>query len=113
MSEELHPHLELGTSVVSIPRVEPGDVVMWQGDLIHAVESVHSGKSDSSVMYIPAAPDIPLNRAYVKQQRESFLAGLPPLDFPGGKGESGHAGRATKETIEQAGGPAALRAMGF
>jgi hypothetical protein len=45
--------------------------------------------------------------------RESFLAGLPPLDFPGGKGESEHIGRATKEMIEEAGGVEGLRAMGF
>jgi len=103
----------LGKAMVSVPRVEPGDVVMWQGDLIHAVESVHAGKSDSSVLYIPAVPDIPMNRAYVNQQRESFLAGLPPTDFPGGKGESEHVGRATEETIEEAGGAQGLRAMGF
>jgi len=62
---------------------------------------------------IPAVPDIPMNRAYVGQQRESFLAGLPPLDFPGGKGESEHIGRAKRETIEEAGGQEGLRAMGF
>jgi len=49
----------------------------------------------------------------VHQQRESFLAGLPPLDFPRGKGESEHIGRATKEMIEEAGGAEGLRAMGF
>jgi len=113
MNEDSHPDLQLGRAMVSVPRVEPGDVVMWQGDLIHAVESVHAGKSDSSVLYIPAAPDIPMNRAYVHQQRESFLAGLPPVDFPGGKGESEHVGRATRETIEEAGGAEGLRAMGF
>lgn len=36
MSGATHPHLELGQSMVSIPKVEPGDGVFWHGDLIHA-----------------------------------------------------------------------------
>lgn len=66
-SATTHPHLDLGSTVVSIPRVQPGDVVMWHGDSIHAcvtqcpdyvdllmslcrVESKHDGTGDSSVL---------------------------------------------------------------
>lgn len=45
--------------------------------------------------------------------RENFLAGVPPPDFPGGKGESDHIGRPTKELIREKGGLYALMAMGF
>jgi len=117
MNADLHPHLELTEgvlgSVVSVPHVEPGDVVMWHADLIHAVESRHGGPSDSSVMYIPAAPSTPQNLAYIQQQRQSFLDGTPPLDFPGGVGESSHVGRGTRDMIEAVGGKPALEAMGL
>lgn len=33
-------------------------------------------------MYIPAVPLTPRNVNYAKAQREHFLAGLPPPDFP-------------------------------
>lgn len=75
LSEESHPHLRLDKSLVTIPQVDPGDqvycglslipykkniihVVLDTGhcDLVHAVESEHSGTSDSSVFYIPAVP---------------------------------------------------------
>ena len=70
-----HPHLRLDETVVSIPRVEPGDQVycewmcagllcaivaheFWIGhtDIVHAVEAEHNGAGDSSVLYIPAVP---------------------------------------------------------
>jgi len=72
-----HPHLRLDRTMVSMPRVEPGDQVYCAScellnlldnainifftmeghcDLVHAVESEHRGHSDSSVLYIPAVP---------------------------------------------------------
>ena len=53
---ETHPHLRVEKTVVSIPRVEPGDQVYWHTDIVHAVESEHNGPGDSSVLYIPAVP---------------------------------------------------------
>ncbi|KAF7789308.1 hypothetical protein EIP86_000252, partial [Pleurotus ostreatoroseus] len=43
-----HPHLKLDQTMMSIPKVEPGDQVYF--------ESEHTGKTDSSVLYIPAVP---------------------------------------------------------
>ncbi|CCC08518.1 hypothetical protein SMACR_05763 [Sordaria macrospora] len=34
----LHPHLQLDRSLVTIPRLEPGDYVLWHPDLIHVVD---------------------------------------------------------------------------
>jgi hypothetical protein len=95
LSEELHPHLELARTMVHIPRIAPGDYVVWHCDSIHAVDAVHNGSSDSSVLYIPVCPLTDSNAQYLARQREAFVNGTPGPDFPGGKGESDHAGRPT------------------
>ncbi|KAK1723373.1 uncharacterized protein BDZ83DRAFT_626510 [Colletotrichum acutatum] len=110
LSEALHPHLELDGTMVHIPRIKPGDFVVWHADQIHAVDKVHQGQSDSSVMYIPVCPATDLNVGYLARQREAFLEGLPGPDFPGGKGESEHVGRPGEDAIQ---GVEARRAMGL
>ncbi|CAF1459530.1 unnamed protein product [Didymodactylos carnosus] len=110
MNDSWHPGLELSTSMVSIPKVRPGDMVFWHCDTIHAVDSVHRGQTDSSVFYIPAAPFCEINVEYLARQRDAFVHGIPPPDFPGGEGESHHVGRAVPEDVKKAGGG---RAMGF
>ncbi|KAJ6529998.1 hypothetical protein DFH09DRAFT_1184385 [Mycena vulgaris] len=104
-----HPHLRLDKSMVSMPRVEPGDQVYWHCDMIHAVESFHGGKEDSSVLYIPAVPLTLDNAQYLRDQRSNFLEGLPAPDFPGGKGESAFVGRATVADLH----PDGRRTVGF
>jgi hypothetical protein len=110
MNDLLHPELNLSTSMVSIPKVYPGDMVFWHCDTIHAVDPVHRGQSDSSVFYIPAAPLCEVNAEYLARQRHSFQHGIPPPDFPGGDGESRHVGRATPANVETLEG---RRAMGL
>lgn len=88
LNEHLHPHLDLAQTMVHVPHVRPGDYVVWHCDTIHAVDKVHAGKSDSSVLYIPACPLTEANARYLVRQRECFLKGLPSPDFPGGLGES-------------------------
>ncbi|OBZ72402.1 Uncharacterized protein YbiU [Grifola frondosa] len=107
---ETHPHLRLNETMVSMPQVCPGDMVFWHCDLIHAVEKQHTGTVDSAVMYIPAVPYTPQNAAYVERQRESFLKGIPPPDFPVGNGEITFTGVGTPDDIEN---PVGKRAMGF
>jgi len=109
----MHPHLDLPHSLISPPTVHPGDCFFFHCDTIHAVDPVHQGKGDSSVMYIGVAPLTPNNAEYLKLQRDSFLSGVPAPDFPGGIGESKHVGRATPEYIAEIGGKAALQAMGL
>jgi hypothetical protein len=67
--------------------------------VIHAVESKHGGNEASSVLYIPAVPYTPMNAEYVKAERDNFLQGIPPPDFPGGVGESNFVGRGDVEDI--------------
>jgi hypothetical protein len=113
LSEALHPHLELSKTMVHVPDVRPGDYVAWHCDSIHAVDKVHTGKGDSSVMYIPACPLTEVNARYLVRQQEAFLNGTPGPDFPGGKGESEHVGRMTEVDIKNAGGEDGLRATGL
>jgi hypothetical protein len=113
LNDALHPHLDLSKTMIHMPKVRPGDYVAWHCDTIHAVDKIHAGWGDSSVLYIPACPLTENNTRYLVRQREAFLDGTPGPDFPGGKGESEHIGRMTKKDIEAVGGEEALSAMGF
>ncbi|KDQ56262.1 hypothetical protein JAAARDRAFT_70590 [Jaapia argillacea MUCL 33604] len=95
LSNDTHPHLRLNDSIVSIPKVEPGDQVYWHCDLVHAVEAEHLGKGDSSVVYIPAAPLTTRNVEYLQAQRENLMKGYPPPDFPSDEGEARFRSRGT------------------
>ncbi|KAL4908636.1 hypothetical protein BDW74DRAFT_102303 [Aspergillus multicolor] len=99
LTDALHPHLELNKTMVPMPKVAPGDYVAWHCDTIHSVDKIHNGLGDSSVMYIPSCPLTEANAEYVRRQREDFVNGVPPPDFPSGKGESQHIGRATEAEI--------------
>ncbi|KAJ5924298.1 hypothetical protein N7466_008485 [Penicillium verhagenii] len=113
LNSVLHPHLELEKTMVHVPQIGPGDYVAWHCDTIHAVDKVHQGAGDSSVLYIPACPVTEANVEYVKRQKNDFINGIPPPDFPGGKGESEHIGRATVEDLQGYANEQALRAFGF
>lgn len=113
-NDKAHPDLELSRLMVSVPKVSPGDAVFWHCDLIHAVDPVHNGSSDSSVMYIPSVPLCELNAHYFQLQRESFLSGVPGPDFPGfptGVGETEHKGRADANYAYEIGGREALQEL--
>jgi hypothetical protein len=87
-------HAGLLRALVPIPHVAAGDTVWWHPDLIHAVEARHAGTAESNVMYIPAAPDCPRNRAFLARQLPAFLSGDSPPDFPPDHLERDFAGRA-------------------
>ncbi|KAL4248713.1 Isopenicillin N synthase-like superfamily protein [Abortiporus biennis] len=107
---QTHPHLRLEETMISVPKVYPGDMVYWHCDVVHAVEVEHLGNDDSCVMYIPAVPHTPQNAEYISRQKESFLKGIPPPDFPKWEGETSFVGRANVEDIIS---PIGKRAMGF
>lgn len=107
---QTHPHLALPDSLPSLPSMRPGDFVFWQGDAIHAVESVHRGTNDAIVMYIPSVPMCDMNVDYIKAQKEAFLRGVPPPDFPSGIGESKHIGRGEETSLS---GNISRSAFGF
>lgn len=106
-----HPDLDLETTMVSMPQVEPGDYVAWHCDTIHAVDKEHRGTGDSSVMYIPACAMTRSNLDFLMKQRSSALKYSPPPDFPGagGDGELGFTDAVDWNGVDQGG----KRAMGM
>lgn len=73
----------------------------------------HRGKGDSSVLYIPICPLTEVNARYVARMREAWRSGTPGPDFPGGKGESEHAGRPTEEFLRSLAGADGLSSVGL
>ena len=63
-----------------------------------------------TVMYIPAVPLTPQNQEYIERQKESFLSGERPPDFPKGRSELTFVGVATVNDVV---GKAGRRAMGL
>ncbi|KAG5644640.1 hypothetical protein DXG03_008022 [Asterophora parasitica] len=106
----LHPHLELEKTMTSVPKVYPGDTVFWHCDVVHSVEQEHTGAGDSAVMYIPSVPLTPINQSYVERQKEAFLQGQRPPDFPKARGEESFVGLAGADAILA---PIGRRAMGL
>ncbi|KAJ5578830.1 hypothetical protein N7450_007697 [Penicillium hetheringtonii] len=103
-----HPHLRLQETMIPYPTVEPGDTVFWSADTIHGTETVNTGDNDACVFYIPSVPLTPNNAQYVAQQRDAFLKGIPPPDFPGGMGETGFFDRANIKDIQSEAGKVAM-----
>lgn len=64
-------------------------------------------------MYIPACPVTEANAEYLQRQKMDFLAGVPPPDFPGGKGECEHVGRTTAADLRTLANEQGLRTVGF
>jgi hypothetical protein len=86
-------HSPIVDCMVSIPSVGYGDGVFWHCDQVHAVEPKNDMKTeDSTVLYIPSVPMCQRNSEYLKRQRDAFLKGKTPPDFPGNDCE---------ETIDQ------------
>ncbi|KAF2454676.1 hypothetical protein BDY21DRAFT_352424 [Lineolata rhizophorae] len=113
LAASLHPHLDLERSMVHVPRVQPGDYVAWHCDTIHAVDNVHAGTADSSVLYIPSCPLTESNAKFLLRQREAFVQGIPCPDFGGGEGESRHVGRPTAADVARTADADGLRAFGL
>lgn len=115
LSHALHPHLNLPQTMIHVPRVRPGDYVAWHCDTIHAVDRIHAGNEDSSVLYIPACPLTEGNARGLARQRECFVRGVPSPDFGGGEGEGGFEGRVRVEDVIEEGlvGVEGRRGMGL
>ncbi|KAI1771081.1 DUF1479-domain-containing protein [Hypoxylon cercidicola] len=113
LNHALHPHLDLDNTMVHVPQIKPGDFVVWHCDTIHAVDKIHKGTSDSSVLYIPICPVTELNAKYLVRQRNAFLNGTPGPDFPGGQGEANHVNRPTEAYFRSYATAEGQRAFGF
>ncbi len=116
LNPTLHPHLQLERSLVPVPRLEPGDYLVWHPDLVHSITAPPATAAATitpSAMYLPACPLTQTNALYLARQRKTFLLGHPGPDFGGGRGESEHAGRPGVQEVNDAGGDDGLRAMGL
>lgn len=102
LNDGWHPHLHLDDTMVSMPKVQPGDYVAWHCDAIHSVDKEHRGTGDSSVLYIPVAPLCGLNAKYLKNQRQCAASLTVPPDFPGAgvDGEYGFEGAVNWDQVE-------------
>ena len=80
---------------------------------IHAVDKVHIGTGDSSVLYIPVCPVTETNVTYLEGQRAAFRKAIPPADFPGGVGEVDHVDHPTEETFRSWTNDVGRRALGL
>jgi hypothetical protein len=96
-----------------VSEIKPGVVYANPLTAIHAVDKVHNGAGDSSVLYIPVCPATEASAEYVAKQREAFLEGTPAPDFPGGKGESEHIGRGTREYVIDNLDPVGAQSLGL
>ncbi|MGD0474452.1 MAG: YbiU family protein [Candidatus Velthaea sp.] len=92
-------HTALRAGIVPIPRMYPGDTIWWHPDLLHAVEDVNTGRGESNVMYISAAPACAKNRAFLELQKPAFLSGKSSPDFAAEDYEVDFADRATLDDL--------------
>ncbi|KAF9233173.1 hypothetical protein BU15DRAFT_54284 [Melanogaster broomeanus] len=126
---ELHPHLRLEATMTSVPKVNPGDMVFWHCDVVHAVEAGTHRKRPirqvslgslgqsaralivlHSVMYIGAVPKTPQNWEYVMKQVQTFLAGDNPPDFGKAKDNTPYVGLGVDADVQE---PISRVAMGL
>lgn len=75
-------HAALLRAKIPIGSVDTGDTVWWHPDIIHGVEASHAGQNPSNVVYVAAAPMCQQNVRYIAKQRDAFLNGDAPPDFP-------------------------------
>jgi hypothetical protein len=92
-------HAILLDGLTSIPLMEPGDVVFWHSDVVHAVEDEHRGQGYSNVMYIGATVGCAKNSAYLARQAPAFLEGKTPPDFAPDNFEMDFKGRGTESDL--------------
>ena len=74
-------HALLLRGLVSIPKMNAGDTVLWHPDVVHAVEDHHTGKGYSNVVYVGSTPYCEKNLSYAKKQSVKFFEGKSPPDF--------------------------------
>ncbi|KAH8885333.1 hypothetical protein GQ53DRAFT_660174 [Thozetella sp. PMI_491] len=132
LTELWHPHLHLRRTLVTLPTLHAGDYILWHPDLAYHFTSTGgfgpsraatpppddvSHPQVSMLVYVGACPLTQTNALYLARQRKTFQRGHPGPDFDAsGSGlgsEATHAGRPGEKEIEQAGGNAALQAMGL
>ncbi|KAI8369749.1 hypothetical protein BD560DRAFT_397722 [Blakeslea trispora] len=101
ITKENYP--EIVNNLVTLPDLQPGDAVFWHCDQVYSFEPENQSREDTCILYVSSVPVCPVNSKYIKLQRDAFLAGLTPPDFPGNHCEEKAKGRARpKDLNEQA-----------
>lgn len=96
-------HALLLKGLCSIPQMQAGDTIWWHPDAVHAVEKTNQSSEPSSVIYLGIAPECERNKNYLKAQRESFVSGCSPPDFPATDIEVSYIDRGQPEHLSQLG----------
>ena len=96
-------HSLLLKALITIPKVYPGDTVWWHPDVVHGVETKHSGNHYSNVIYVGSTPYCRKNLNYAKKQSKKFLEGKSPPDFAAEDYEVNYIGRATIKDLSDLG----------
>ena len=133
VTELWHPHLQLQKSLVALPRLEPGDYIVWHCDTAYtigggdqtgdqppspspAASTAGAAGHAPMIAYLPACPLTQTNALYLARQRKAFQRGHPGPDFDStGTGlgsEAEHGARLGEEAIGRW-GKGGLRGMGL
>ncbi|KAF4976962.1 hypothetical protein FZEAL_6432 [Fusarium zealandicum] len=115
LNEVLHPHLQLSRSMLPIPRLDPGDYLVWHCDAVYALDRrCRPDLPTTAILYLPACPLTQTNALYLAHQRKAFLLGESGPDFGGAPASDVSVGgeEAVRE-VGEAGGLDGMRAMGL
>ncbi|EPE04371.1 hypothetical protein F503_01375 [Ophiostoma piceae UAMH 11346] len=133
VTELWHPHLQLQKSLVALPRLEPGDYIVWHCDTAYtigggeqtseqppspAATTPAAGAAGTAPMiaYLPACPLTQTNALYLARQRKAFQRGHPGPDFDStgtGLGSEAENGARLGEEAIGRWGKGGLRGMGL
>ncbi|KAJ4271552.1 hypothetical protein NW762_000256 [Fusarium torreyae] len=113
LNEALHPHLQLNRSMIPIPKLDPGDYLVWHPDTVYALDRLRRPDiPTTTIMYLPACPLTQTNALYLAHQRKGFLLGEAGPDFIP-TGDFGVGGEQAVREVGEAGGVDGMRAMGL
>ncbi|KAF4339095.1 DUF1479 domain protein [Fusarium beomiforme] len=115
LNDALHPHLQLHRSMIPIPKLEPGDYLVWHCDTVYALDRLRRPDiPTTTVIYLPACPLTQTNALYLAHQRKGFLHGEAGPDFTGAPtGDITIGGEQAVRKVGEAGGLDGMRAMGL
>ncbi|KAH7256618.1 hypothetical protein BKA59DRAFT_79256 [Fusarium tricinctum] len=115
LNEALHPHLQLGRSMIPIPKLDPGDYLVWHCDTVYALDRLRRPDIPATtIFYLPACPLTQTNALYLAHQRKGFLQGEAGPDFTGAPtSDITIGGEQAVREVGEAGGVDGMRAMGL
>ncbi|KAF4958566.1 hypothetical protein FGADI_2263 [Fusarium gaditjirri] len=115
LNDALHPHLQLHRSMIPIPKLDPGDYLVWHCDTVYALDRLRRPDiPPTTIIYLPACPLTQTNALYLAHQRKGFLHGEAGPDFSGAPtGDVNVGGEQAVREVGEAGGVDGMRAMGL